>query len=84
MGRTVPSIRMAIEPEIERLMKIMEYVHEPEAKRALEEIIEAYTDLVPVFKAVPPYDKAYAILLAGLLRTIKRLEKIEQELESKG
>ncbi|MGB9784228.1 MAG: hypothetical protein ACPLSO_00310 [Fervidicoccaceae archaeon] len=84
MGRTVPSSRMAIEPEIEKLMKMIEYIHEPEVKRALKEIVEAYADIAPVFRAVPPYDKTYAILLAGLLRTMKRLEVIEQKLDIKG
>ncbi|MEM3379563.1 MAG: hypothetical protein QXM20_01820 [Fervidicoccaceae archaeon] len=84
MGRTIPSARMALEVEIERLKKMMEYAHDPEVKKAFEEILDGYIDLAPIFKAVPPYDKEYAVLLAGLIRALKRIDEIGGKLEPKG
>jgi len=81
MGRTTPSVRMALDPEIKRLIRIMKSVHDPEAKKAIEEIIDSYTVLAPVFRSIPPYDKAYAILLAGLLRALEKVNEIERKLE---
>ncbi|MCI4396645.1 MAG: hypothetical protein JHC28_03705 [Thermoprotei archaeon] len=82
MGRTVPSTRMAVESEVDRIRKLMDYIHDRELKRAFEEIIDSYADIAPVFRAVPPYDKAYAIVLAGLARALKRIDEIERKVDS--
>lgn len=84
MGRTTPPVRMVIEAELERLKRLSEFLHDRELRKALEEIAEGYRDLGPAFKAVPPYDPAYAVLLSGLVRAYKRIDELEKKLESKG
>ncbi|AFH43228.1 hypothetical protein FFONT_1240 [Fervidicoccus fontis Kam940] len=61
----------------------MEYIHDPEIRKVMNEIIASYKELAPVFKAVPPYDYPYAILLSGLIKALKRIDEIEQMVEHK-
>ena len=81
MGRTTPSIRMAIEKETRRIEKMLEYTHEPYARKALEEILEGYRELLPVFQAVPPDTPSEALLLTAIAKIYKRLIKLENKMD---
>ncbi|MFP3228191.1 MAG: hypothetical protein RXS19_05265 [Caldisphaera sp.] len=71
MGRTTPSTRMAIEEEINRLLRIADYMDYKDKDRVKEIIKEAY-NLIGYYQFEGIYDPLEPIILSLIVYIAKR------------
>jgi hypothetical protein len=69
---------MVLEKEAEKLERLLRYIHEPESKKAVEELIQGFYEYAPVFQAIPPETIEEAVILISYLKMWERVKKVER------
>lgn len=66
MGRSAPTLRVAVRREIERLKGVAKAERDPKMRKALEEIIRVGERLLDAYSLDPPADAMEVVLLSAL------------------
>jgi len=70
MGRTIPPARQLVEDEINRLRRIAKRLRDPQARKALEGILDYTYNILEAYRYEPMSDPLEPILLAGLVKIL--------------
>ncbi len=68
MGRTAPPSRILVEGEIERLRRVARRLRDPQARNALEEILDYAYKVLEAYRYEPMNDPLEPIIIGGLIR----------------
>lgn len=84
MGRTSPPIRVALDKEAERLRRGLAVVRDPPLRRALEDILSSYNELIPFLALSSPQLPIDSILLSALVKLWNRVNELERKVALEG
>ena len=80
MGRSAPTLRMALRREIERIERIARAERDPHTKKALKELIASAERLLDAYSADPPTDVREVLIMSAVVELFVRLGELESKL----
>lgn len=80
MGRSAPTLRMALRREIERIEKIARAERDSHTKKALKELIASANRLLDAYSADPPADAREVLMMSAIVELFVRLEELKSKL----
>ena len=80
MGRSAPTLRVAVRRELERISRVAKAERDPEVRRALEELVSSGALLLDAFQVEPPADALEVVLLSALVALTRRISELERRL----
>ncbi len=86
MGRSAPTLRVAVRREIERLRRIARSERDPRIRSEFERLLRGGELLLDAFGAgpEPPQDAMEAVLLGVIAGLALRVRELEQATEGQG
>ncbi len=67
MGRTAPSVRVALDKEIIRIRKILRYLKDPEDRRILEELLSCSYKIIDAYRYEPYFMDPIEPIILGMI-----------------
>jgi len=80
MGRSAPTLRMALRREIERIERIARVERDPHTKKALKELITSANRLLDAYSVDPPADAREVLMMSAIVELFVRLEELKLKL----
>lgn len=72
MGRSAPTLRVAVRRELERIKRISRVERDPEIRRSLEEVLRVGEKLLDAYSIEPPADAMEVVLLSAIVELFSR------------
>ena len=83
MGRTIPSWRMVVETEVEKLKRFQEFLRQ-EDKEVFEDMLDQCKLLASAASVMASPIKQVPLIISMLFAHQKKLTELEKRLEAKG
>lgn len=80
MGRSAPTLRMALKREIKRIERIARMERDPRTKRALEELMASANRLLDAYSIDPPVNAREVLMMSAIVELFVRLEELQSKL----